>query len=782
MPSRDLRVTLIGEDRTGKAFGSAGNNVDGWGSKLGGFAKTAGLVFGGAAIAAGAFAKTGVDAFARIEDATGAAGVQFGKASADVVKFAQSASTSFGLSTGAALDAANTFGTMGKAAGLSGTDLAKFSTDFTGLAGDLASFKGTSPEQAIEAIGAALRGETEPIRAYGVLLDDASLRQEALSQGLIKTTKEALTPQQKVLAAQALIYKQTGDAQGDFARTSDSTANTAKRLAAETENASAKLGEQLAPAVTVAREAFLNLIQGASGLVTAIGPALGDVMAIAKQAFDVLFRGDFTGGPFAEDSRFIDVLFRVREAVTQVIGVAQQAFDILFRGDFTGGPLAEDSPFVAGLFTAREMLGQVAAVVTGTVVPAFLAFAGFLATNVIPAITAVATFLQEHQNVAKALGVTVGVVASLVVAAWATQAVAATVGAARQVAAWLTVATTGMLAGEVQKKTTAQIVFGWVAQAAAATVNAAKVVAGWIATGAAALAQAAVHVAQVAVMVAKWVFLGAQSLLHAAKVAAAWLIAMGPIGLVIAAVVGLVAVVIANWDTIRAKTAELWDAVKRLTAAAWDAIKGAVGAALEFVKALFLNFTGPGLIIKHWDTIKNATSAAWEAVKGVVRSGIDAVVGFISGLGGRVSGAVSGAGTWLSDAGRRVIQGFIDGITGAFGRVRDVLGRLTSMLPDWKGPADKDARLLYGAGKLVMGGFERGLRDSFGDVRRTLGDATGLIGTGAGGRPSAPGRAPITAAAASRNVTVNITGQVERLDEDRLMTLLARAERMAGVG
>ena len=40
---------------------------------------------------------------------------------------------------------------------------------------DLASFHNTSPEEAIEAIGSAFRGEAEPMRKYGVLLDDASL-------------------------------------------------------------------------------------------------------------------------------------------------------------------------------------------------------------------------------------------------------------------------------------------------------------------------------------------------------------------------------------------------------------------------------------------------------------------------------------------------------------------------------------------------------------------------------------------------------------------------------
>jgi hypothetical protein len=147
------------------------------------------------------------------------------------------------------LDAAATFATFGKSAGLSGENLSKFSIDFVKLSSDLASFNNTSPEQAINAIGSALRGEAEPLRQYGVLLDDASLRQAALELGIISTTKNALTPQQKVLAAQALIYKQTSAAQGDFERTSDGLANKTRILTAQLENAKTTIGQALLPIV-----------------------------------------------------------------------------------------------------------------------------------------------------------------------------------------------------------------------------------------------------------------------------------------------------------------------------------------------------------------------------------------------------------------------------------------------------------------------------------------------------------------------------------------------------
>lgn len=210
--------------------------------------------------AIGSFVNSAVDDFAQLQDATAAAGVVFGDSMDKIMAQAENAADTMGLSKQAVIDAANTFGTYGKSANLAGDDLAEFSTTMTQLAGDMASFKGTSTEQAVEAVGAAMRGEMEPIRAYGVMLDDLTLRQQAMKLGLISTTKEALTPQQKVLAAQAAILAQTGDAQGDFARTSTSAANTAKTLAAESANLSAEMGEKLEPAITAAKRAGIGFI------------------------------------------------------------------------------------------------------------------------------------------------------------------------------------------------------------------------------------------------------------------------------------------------------------------------------------------------------------------------------------------------------------------------------------------------------------------------------------------------------------------------------------------
>ena len=252
--SRTLKLSILADvDELKKSLNVGSQDVDGFAGKIGDFSKKAALAFAAVAAAAGAMAiKIGVDAVKAASDlgeTISKVNVLFGDTAKDIEKFADGAASSLGQTKQQALDAAATFATFGKSAGLSGQDLSKFSIDFVKLSSDLASFNNTSPEQAINAIGSALRGEAEPLRQYGVLLDDASLRQAALELGIVSTTKNALTPQQKVLAAQALIYQQTSAAQGDFERTSDGLANKTRILTAQLENAKVTIGEALLPIV-----------------------------------------------------------------------------------------------------------------------------------------------------------------------------------------------------------------------------------------------------------------------------------------------------------------------------------------------------------------------------------------------------------------------------------------------------------------------------------------------------------------------------------------------------
>ena len=334
-------------DSLKKGVKGATTEVDSFGTKVGDFSKKAALAFAAVAAAAGAMAiKIGVDAVKAASDLSetvSKVGVLFGDTAKDIEKFADGAASSLGQTKQQALDAAATFATFGRAAGLSGKDLAGFSTGFVSLASDLASFNNTSPEQAINAIGSALRGEAEPLRAYGVLLDDASLRQAALELGIVSTTKNALTPQQKVLAAQALIYQQTSAAQGDFERTSDGLANKTRILTAQLENAKVTIGTALLPVVlelaTLFSEKVIPIVQkvadafgsnkeGMSGTLTNLANSIKSFVQPIFEGFKSAF--DKIKATVIENKDEFEAFFDVIKAAAPIIGtVIGAAFNVI---------------------------------------------------------------------------------------------------------------------------------------------------------------------------------------------------------------------------------------------------------------------------------------------------------------------------------------------------------------------------------------------------------------------------------------------------------------------
>ena len=97
------------------------------------------------------------------------------------------------------------------------------------LTEDMASFYNLSSTEAFNKLRAGLTGETEPLKALGILVDENTIKQVAYSEG-IATTGSELTQQQKVLARYVAILKQTGNAQGDLARTINSPANQLRIL------------------------------------------------------------------------------------------------------------------------------------------------------------------------------------------------------------------------------------------------------------------------------------------------------------------------------------------------------------------------------------------------------------------------------------------------------------------------------------------------------------------------------------------------------------------------
>jgi hypothetical protein len=183
----------------------------------------------------------------------------FGKAAESVQAFAKEASKSAGLSQTEALQASKVFGLFATKAGLSAESAADFSTTLVQLAGDLGSFNDVPTEEALAAIQSGLQGQAEPLRKFGVFLDDASLRAEALAMEIYDGTG-ALSAQQKMLASYSLILKQTNVQQGDYLKYADTFGNATKTITKDLANLQVELGQAVLPALESLLPAVRDLI------------------------------------------------------------------------------------------------------------------------------------------------------------------------------------------------------------------------------------------------------------------------------------------------------------------------------------------------------------------------------------------------------------------------------------------------------------------------------------------------------------------------------------------
>ena len=187
----------------------------------------------------------------------------FGDSADIVLGFADKMATAFGSSKREIQDAAGVFGGLFKNLGYSAGDAAQLSVQMVKLAADLASFKNLSFDEALLKIRAGLTGESEPLKAIGILINETAVKTEAYAMKLAKVGSE-LNEQQKVQARLSLLVKQTADAQGDLAKTADDVANATRGVYGRIENLAALIGETLQPVAKAVLGGLAEAIQAAS--------------------------------------------------------------------------------------------------------------------------------------------------------------------------------------------------------------------------------------------------------------------------------------------------------------------------------------------------------------------------------------------------------------------------------------------------------------------------------------------------------------------------------------
>lgn len=189
--------------------------------------------------------------------------VVFGSMAESVKQFAAEALSAYGLAEGSALQMASTFGAMATSMGLSEQQAASMSTSLTGLAADMASFYNVSTEVAQTSLQGVFTGETEALKKFGIVMTQTNLEDFAKRFG---KAYDQMSEGEKVLTRYAFVMDATRDAQGDFARTSDGTANSLRVFQESLKELAAALGEQLLPIITPIVQAITKLVQFISKL------------------------------------------------------------------------------------------------------------------------------------------------------------------------------------------------------------------------------------------------------------------------------------------------------------------------------------------------------------------------------------------------------------------------------------------------------------------------------------------------------------------------------------
>ena len=212
--------------------------------------------------------KTGKEAIqtaSDLQEVQNVVDVTFGDSAAAIESWATTAQSQFGLTELQAKQYTSTMGAMLKSMGIGESDVYGMSTAMAGLAADMASFYNLDFDEAFSKIRAGISGETEPLKQLGINMSVANLEAYALANGIDKAYNSMTQAEQATLRYNYLMSV-TADAQGDFARTSDSLANSWRSFKTSMTSIVASIGEAVLPFVNEAINAVGDMIDSFGSL------------------------------------------------------------------------------------------------------------------------------------------------------------------------------------------------------------------------------------------------------------------------------------------------------------------------------------------------------------------------------------------------------------------------------------------------------------------------------------------------------------------------------------
>lgn len=244
--------------------------------ELAGVGATAGLAFGGLAGAIGLATKEYSDHAERLN----VIHIAFEEFADETKEWAQQFADATNRSSSELLGFAGNFQRILNPI-MGGAEAAKdMSMQLTELAIDFGSLGNFTPTEAFEKLRSGITGESEPLKDLGIIMNDATLKAYALSQGIDKSV-ESMGAAEKTALRYQFIISQSGLAMGDAARTSDSLANMLVGLHGAVKDVSIQFGEVFEPFAKKAVGGLLDFLKEIRSMPAKTRAAIGGITAIA---------------------------------------------------------------------------------------------------------------------------------------------------------------------------------------------------------------------------------------------------------------------------------------------------------------------------------------------------------------------------------------------------------------------------------------------------------------------------------------------------------------------
>lgn len=262
------------------------------------------------------------DAASAAEQAAGGISAVFGSAAKDVDKFASDSAKRLGLSTTSYKQLGAQIGNSLKSAGVPMDQLAAKTDNLTSLGADLSSVFGGTTEEAVNAMGAAFRGEYDSLERFGIILNDSTIMAGLAAKGLDGLSGSELTAAKQQEVMNQLMEK-GAPFMGNFALEADTAAGAQARLTAQFDDASAKLGAALLPFMVQFAEVLTQVVTWVSqniGLVQGLAVGLG----ILAGAVLVLNAAMFIMNVIAALNPFVLLAVAVAALIAVIIYLATQ--------------------------------------------------------------------------------------------------------------------------------------------------------------------------------------------------------------------------------------------------------------------------------------------------------------------------------------------------------------------------------------------------------------------------------------------------------------------------